>query len=66
MEAPILGAPIEEGLAVEDLAVEEPIPKEPILPNLIVKMVQKCFMALDRWFPAAQPIRGQATTWPTS
>lgn len=66
MEAPILGDPIEEGLAAEDLVVEERIPKEPVLPNLTVEMVQKCFMALDHWFPAAQPIRGQDATRPTS
>ena len=68
---PTLEDPIAEGLVNQDPTAEDPvteelIPEEPILANLIAGMVQKCFIALEHWFPAAQPTGSQAAPRPTS
>ena len=49
-----------EAPVVEAFVVESTIPINPT-----TGMVQRCTMALDCWFPAAQPNRSQAAPQPT-
>lgn len=46
---------------VECIPVKSPTPF-----NSTIGMVQRCTMALDHWFPCAQPVRGQTAPWLTS
>jgi len=52
-------------IPVEALNLEAPFVKAPAPINPTARMVQRCTMALDHQFLAAQPIRSQATPQPT-